>query len=46
MGSPVSIDNLRVHVMSIFDTYNLHKHELKINKAVRVEEGVYIKDKQ
>ena len=46
MGSPVSIDNLRVHVMSIFDTYNLHKHELKINKAVRVEEGVYIKGKQ
>ena len=46
MGSPVSIDNLRVHVMSIFDTYNLHKHELKINKAVRIEEGVYIKGKQ
>jgi len=46
MGSPVSIDNLRVHVMSLFDTYDLHKHELKINKAVKVEEGYFIKDKQ
>ena len=46
MGSPVSIDNLRVHVMSIFDKYDLHKHELKINKAVKVEDGVYIKVKE
>jgi cyanophycinase len=46
MGAPVSIDNLRVHVMSIFDKYDLHKHDLKINKAVKVEEGVYIKMKQ
>lgn len=45
MGAPVSIDNLRVHVMSIFDKYDLHKHDLKINKAVKVEEGVFIKDK-
>lgn len=46
MGAPVSIDNLRVHVMSIFDKYDLHKHELKINKAVKVEEGVFIKVKE
>ena len=46
MGAPVSIDNLRVHVMSIFDKYNLHKHDLKINKSVKVEEGVYIKVKE
>jgi cyanophycinase len=46
MGAPVSIDNLRVHVMSIFDKYDLHKHELKINKAIKVEEGVFIKVKE
>lgn len=46
MGAPVSIDNLRVHVMSIFDKYDLHKHELKINKSVKVEEGVFIKVKE
>ena len=45
IGSPVSIDNLRVHVMSIFDKYDLHKHELTINKAIRVEEDVYLKTK-
>ncbi|HUH32615.1 MAG TPA: cyanophycinase [Daejeonella sp.] len=45
MGAPVSIDNLRVHVMSIFDKYDLHTHELKINKVVKVEEGVFIKMK-
>jgi cyanophycinase len=46
MGAPVSIDNLRVHVMSIFDKYDLHKHTLNINKAVKVEEGVFIQMKQ
>jgi cyanophycinase len=46
MGAPVSIDNLRVHVMSIFDKYDLHKHELRINKVVKVEEGVFIKVKE
>ena len=45
IGSPVSIDNLRVHVMSIFDKYDLHKHELIINKAIKVEEDVYLKMK-
>ena len=42
-GSPISIDNLRVHVMSISDTYNLHKHELTINKSIKVEEDIYTK---
>ncbi|NEU08932.1 cyanophycinase [Flavihumibacter sp. R14] len=46
MGAPVSIDNLRVHVMSIFDKYDLHKHNLTINQAVKVQEGVFIKVKQ
>ncbi|MXV14549.1 cyanophycinase [Hufsiella ginkgonis] len=45
MGSPVSIDNLKVHVMSIFDKYDLHKHKLIINKAIKVEEDVYLKVK-
>ncbi|WP_423146467.1 cyanophycinase [Rubrolithibacter danxiaensis] len=43
IGSPVSIENLRVHVMSIFDTYDLQKHELHIKKAVKIEEDVYLK---
>ena len=45
IGAPVSIDNLKVHVMSIFDKYDLHKHELIINKAIKVEEDVYLKTK-
>lgn len=45
MGSPVSIDNLRVHVMSIFDKFDLRKHALEINKAIKIEEGVYLKVK-
>ena len=45
MGSPVSIEGLRVHVMSIFDKYDLEKHELIIKKAIKVEEGVFLKVK-
>lgn len=45
IGSPVSIDNLKVHVMSIFDKYDLHRHQLFINQAIRVEEDVYLKAK-
>ena len=45
IGSPVSIDNLKVHVMSIFDKYDLHTHELTINKDIKVEEEVYLKMK-
>lgn len=45
MGSPVSIEGLRVHVMSIFDKYDLEKHELSIKKTIKVEEGVFLKVK-
>jgi cyanophycinase len=43
IGSPVSIDNLKVHVMSIFDKYDLAQHRLIIKKTIKVEEGVFIK---
>ncbi|WP_183576615.1 cyanophycinase [Mucilaginibacter sp. X5P1] len=43
MGSPVSIENLKVHVMSIFDKYDLKQHKLLIKKIVKVEDGVFIK---
>lgn len=45
MGSPVSIDGLRVHVMSLFDKYDLEKHDLIINKSIKVEEGVFLEVK-
>lgn len=45
IGSPVSIDGLKVHVMSLFDKYDLEKHNLEIKKALRVEEGVFLKVK-
>ena len=45
IGSPVSIDGLKVHVMSLFDRYDLEKHELEIKKAVKVEDGVFLKVK-
>lgn len=45
IGSPVSIDGLRVHVMSLFDKYDLEKHELEIKKALKVEDGVFLKVK-
>jgi cyanophycinase len=42
MGSPVSIKNMRVSVMSIFDKYDLVTNQLIIKKAIKVEEGVFI----
>jgi cyanophycinase len=45
IGSPVSIDGLKVHVMSLFDKYDLEKHELIIQKTIKVEEGVFLKVK-
>jgi cyanophycinase len=42
IGSPVSIENLKVHVMSIYDKYDLSHHRLLIKKTVKVEEGVFI----
>ena len=43
MGAPVSIENLKVHVMSIYDKYDLLQHKLIIKKVVKVEDGVFIK---
>jgi cyanophycinase len=43
LGSPVSIKNMRVSVMSIFDKYDLAQNMLIIKKAVKVENGVFIK---
>jgi len=43
LGSPVSIENLRLHVMSIYDKYDLDQRKLYIKKVVKVEEGVFIK---
>jgi len=45
IGSPVSIGGLKVHVMSIFDRYDLNRHELIIKKSTKVEEGVILKVK-
>jgi cyanophycinase len=42
MGSPVSIEGLKVHVMSIFDKYDLPQHRLIMKKKTKVEEGVYL----
>jgi len=43
LGSPVSIENLKLHVMSIYDKYDLHQHKLHIKKVYKVEEGVFIR---
>ncbi|MDB5144067.1 MAG: cyanophycinase [Mucilaginibacter sp.] len=43
LGSPVSIENLRLHVMSIYDKYDLQQHRLLIKKIIKVEDGVFIK---
>lgn len=42
MGAPVSIEGLKVHVMSIFDRYDLDQHRLIMKKKVKVEDGVYL----
>lgn len=33
LGMPVSVENLKVHVMSIYDKFDLRQHKLFINKA-------------
>ncbi len=43
MGTPVSIENLTLHVMSLADQYDLQKHKLIIRKAVKVVEDAYLK---
>jgi len=40
MGQPVSIRNMRVSVMSIFDKYDLTENQLTIKK-MKMEEGIY-----
>lgn len=42
MGAPVSIEGLKVHVMSIYDRYDLAQHRLVMKKKTKVEEGVYL----
>ncbi len=36
MGTPVSVENLKVHVMSIYDKFDLRQHKLFINKTVKI----------
>jgi len=43
IGAPVSIENLKVHVMSIYDKYDLLQNKLLIKKIVKIEDGVFIK---
>jgi cyanophycinase len=43
IGAPVSIEGLKVHVMAIGDTYDLQKHELHINKAIKIEEDTFLR---
>ncbi len=38
MGEPISIDNLVVHVMSMYDHYDLKKHQLILHKTVTADE--------
>lgn len=42
MGDPVSIKNMRVSVMSIFDKYDLAANSLIIKKTVKIDDGVFI----
>lgn len=43
IGTPVSVENLKVSVMSIYDKYDLVNYRMCINKAVKMEEGMFIK---
>jgi cyanophycinase len=40
MGMPVSIKNMRVSVMSIFDKYDLLQNQLIIKQSARAEDAV------
>jgi cyanophycinase len=44
MGSPVSIRNMRVSVMSIYDKYDLVQNQLIIKKSVNPESGALVVD--
>jgi cyanophycinase len=43
IGTPISIENLKVHVMSIYDKFDLKHYKLMIKKSVRVEDGIFLK---
>lgn len=36
LGMPVSVENLKVHVMSIYDKFDLRQHKLFINKTIKM----------
>jgi cyanophycinase len=38
MGRPISINNLIVHVMSMYDTYDLNKHSMEIHNSQYAKE--------
>ena len=38
MGRPISINNLIVHVMSMYDTYDLNKHTMEIHNSQYAKE--------
>jgi len=38
MGRPISINNLVVHVMSMYDTYDLNKHTMEIHNSQYADE--------
>lgn len=42
MGSPVSIKNMRVSVMSIYDKYDLAQNQLIIKKIVKTDNGPFV----
>ena len=42
LGMPVSVENLKVHVMSIYDKFDLRQHKLFINKTVKTAFGLPI----
>jgi cyanophycinase len=42
MGQPVSIKNMRVSVMSIFDTFDLTQYQLFIKKFVKADKKAFI----
>jgi cyanophycinase len=43
IGTHVSIENLKVHVMSIFDKFDLKHYKLMINKTIKIEDGAFLK---
>ncbi|EHQ27381.1 cyanophycinase [Mucilaginibacter paludis] len=43
IGTPISIENLKVHVMSIYDKFDLKHYKLMIKKTVKVEDGIFLK---